>query len=91
MLQQQIWKKLITDKLSVRKVENLVRRAKKKLSVKEPSESQKPFYLVDAENKLQEKFGTKVRINMSKKGGKIEVEFYSEEELDRILEIMSVL
>lgn len=91
MLQQQIWKKLVTDKLSVRKVENLVRRAKKEMAVKESAEPQKPFYLLDAENKLQEKFGTKVRINMSKKGGKIEVEFYSEEELDRILEIMSVL
>ena len=88
-LQLEIWKKLVNNNLSVRKVENLVRQAKKKKTDKKPDKKEKPFYLLEAENKLQEVLGTKVMINQTgKKGGKIEIEFYSEEELDRIIEIM---
>ncbi|MBD3288457.1 ParB/RepB/Spo0J family partition protein [candidate division KSB1 bacterium] len=89
-LQLEIWKKLLKNNLSVRKVENLVRQVKNKTTEKKPSEKkEKPFYLLEAENRLQEVLGTKVSINQSgKKGGKIEIEFYSEEELDRIIEIM---
>lgn len=90
-LQRQIWKDLIKNKLSVRKVERLVRQRKKKTEEKKETEKKKSFYLLDVENKLQEKFGTKVSINMSKGRGKIEIEFYAEEELDRILELMSAI
>ena len=88
-LQLKIWKDLIKNKLSVRKVERLARQNKKKTAIKEVAEEKKSFYLLDTENKLQEKLGTKVKINIGKKGGKIEIEFYSDEELDRIIELMS--
>ncbi len=88
-LQLEIWKKLVNNNLSVRRVENLVRQVKQKKTEKRPDKIEKPFYLLEAENKLQEMLGTKVMINQTgKKGGKIEIEYYSEEELDRIIEIM---
>lgn len=88
-LQLEIWKKLVNSNLSVRRVENLVRQVKKDKTEKKPGKNEKPFYLLEAETKLQEVLGTKVMINQTgKKGGKIEIEFYSEEELDRIIEIM---
>jgi len=84
-----IFKQLTKKKLSVRMVENLVRNYKNNKENKKPEIKEKPFYLTDAENKLQEKFGTKVNILIGKKGqGKVEIEFYSDEELDRILELI---
>jgi ParB family chromosome partitioning protein len=43
-----------------------------------------------AETKLQRRFGTKIRIlpNADKLGGKIEFEYYSDEDLDRIYQIL---
>jgi len=43
---------------------------------------------LEAENKLREILGTRVTIRTASKGGKIEVEFYSKEELERILDLM---
>jgi len=87
-IQLKIWKDLVKNKLSVRKVENIAKQSKNKKELKKDNESQKSFFVIEAENKLQEKFGTKVIINLNKDKGKIEIEFYSEEELDRLLEIM---
>ena len=41
--------------------------------------------------KLQLQLGTKVRIQAGKKGGKIEVEYYSDDELDRLIELLTDL
>jgi ParB family chromosome partitioning protein len=88
--QLNIFKQLIKQKLSVRKVEALVRHYKNRTEGTESKtdKKEKPFFLLEAESKLQEKLGTKVNIIMGKKGGKVEIEFYSDEELDRILELI---
>ena len=51
---------------------------KKKLFIKEP-------YIVDLEDTLCQKFGTKVRIVPDGKKGKIELEYYSNEDLERLI------
>ncbi len=87
-LQKSIWEKIIKDHLSVRDVERLVRQAAKKKPPKEADQPAKSLYVLEIEERLRNKFGTQVRINLKKKGGNIEIEFYSEEELERLLEIL---
>jgi len=48
---------------------------------------EKPAYIEEAEEKLTEVLGTKVKIQ-GKSKGKIVIEYYSEEELERLLELM---
>jgi len=86
-LQTNIWKKVIDDKISVRDVERLVKQNKKNDS-KANVEIEKPYYLLEAEEKLRSFYGTQVRIKTGKRGGVIEIQFYSNDELERLLELM---
>jgi ParB family chromosome partitioning protein len=88
-LQMELWQKIVKNSLSVRKVESLVKSAKKASQNVDKTTKEKPFYLIEIEEKLQHKFGTKVRVNTNKTGGKIEIEYYSEDELDRIIELLT--
>ena len=45
--------------------------------------------LVDIENQLQHLFGTRVKILHGKKRGRIQIEYYSKDDLNRILDIFS--
>lgn len=87
-LQKSIWEKIIKDHLSVRDVERLVRQATKKRPTKEADQPAKSLFVLEMEERLRNKFGTQVKINLKKKGGNIEIEFYSDEELERLLEIL---
>lgn len=89
-LQYEIAQKIIDDGLSVRAVEILVRDLGKQ-SKKQKADNKEDIYFVDMKNRLQNHFGTKVSINGNKKGkGKIEIEYYSQEDLERILDMMDV-
>jgi ParB family chromosome partitioning protein len=46
--------------------------------------------VIEIENKLQRQIGTKVKLNYNKGKGKIIIDFYSNEDLDRILELLQV-
>jgi ParB family chromosome partitioning protein len=73
-------------KLSVRQVEHLMRRrgsTKKK-------KSKKDLFTTEAERLLREKFGTRCTIQKHGKSGKLVIEFYSQEDLERIFEILSI-
>lgn len=70
--------KILSKSTNVRNIERAARREKKK-----------DIYEEDAENALMERLGTKVQIIPRKKGGKIEVEYYNAEDLERILELLS--
>jgi len=86
--QKKIFEKTIKKGLSVREVEDLVR---KELSGKRPlkkSERSKDPYVVDMEEDLQRVLGTKVRIDAKPKRGRIIVEYYSAADLERIAEII---
>lgn len=56
--------------------------------VKQKRKNQKDVFLVESENNLREKFGTTVTIKRTKKKGKIEIEFLSAEDLERILHLL---
>lgn len=86
-LQNQLCKKIIKNGLSVRKVEKVVKEITE-IPKKNPSAKPKrSVFIQKVEEDLQELFGTKVNVRSRKEGGIIEVEFYSPEDLNRLLEI----
>lgn len=85
-----IWKKIVRNGLSVRSVEKLVRDhlqnpAKTKTV---PSVDKRSLYYEDIENRLRKKLTTKVQIKSKKRGGAIEIDYYSEDDLDRLIAII---
>ncbi len=89
-LQSTLWEKIVKNNLSVRDVERLVKKSaqKKEKKEKKTQEPEKSVYLLEIEQRLRNVFGTQVRIKSGKQGGSIEIEFYSQDELERLLEIM---
>lgn len=75
--------RIVAENLSVRTAEDSVKRVKRRKLIPK----KKIPALVEAENYLKQLLGTGVKITTGLKGGKIEVEFYGEEDLDRILEL----
>ncbi len=89
--QVSLWKRIINEGLSVRKAEAI---AKSMTSSTAPpaKTTKRPAYLTTVEEKLRNILGTHVRLHHKKgKGGKIEIEYYSDEDLDRLLEMFEVM
>lgn len=86
--QYAIAQKIFDEKLSVREVEKLMREQDKK--GKHPKElPENDFVYRDLEEKLSKSLGTQVTIkNKSNNKGKIEIQYYSQSELERILEFL---
>mgnify|MGYP000341113820 FL=1 len=93
-LQYETAVQVFDQKLSVRETEKLVKKillpkAEKKEDEKNNDEQMKTIYQ-NFEEKLKMIMGTKVNINHGKKGkGKIEIEYYSPDEFERIMELMT--
>ena len=77
---------IINSKLSVRQVEKKMKSGKGKRA----REDGKSADLLELEERLQRHFGTRAEINSQRIGGKIEIAYYSEEDLDRILELLGL-
>ena len=77
---------IIKKGLSVREAEKAV--AKRELNTTD-AVNKKDQNIVDIENKLQQLFGTRVRIFHGNKRGRIQIEYYSTEDLNRILDVFS--
>lgn len=77
---------IIKSKLSVRQVEQNT----KSRPGRSRKENQKGPDLLELEERLQRYFGTRAEINRQRKGGKIEITYYSEEDLDRILDLLGM-
>jgi ParB family chromosome partitioning protein len=90
-LQYEIAQKIIDEKLSVREVERLIKNISSIDNRKKVNDNNElnPYYK-DVRNKLQDYFGTKVKLSSKNNKGKIEIEYYSEEDLQRILDIINV-
>ena len=71
---------------SVRRTEALVQRKLRRQSSRSRS---RPIEITDIENRLQQRFATRVTVRMGRKGGRVEFEFYSREDLERLLEAWS--
>lgn len=83
---------IFDEKLSVRDVEKLVKSLKNPKKVKEKKVVENSFIYTDLEEKLKEVIGTKVSIASKRKGkGKIEIEYYSDEELERVFDMIMSL
>lgn len=84
---------IIDEKLSVRQVEMLIKninKSKKDENTKEKNKVDNPYYN-DVKLKLQNLFDTKVVLTSnSNQKGKIQIEYYSEEDLQRILDILKI-
>ena len=83
--QMRLCTKVIKNDLSVRDTERYAKKigspTKKKPGEKDPN-------LVSLEEQLRDLLGTKVKIIKAKKGGKIEIEFYSDKDLERVLSLL---
>lgn len=90
--QYEVAQKIIDNSISVRETEKLVKKILNEAVEEKTSERRKPLnpYYKDVRDKLQDYFGTKVNLNSSKNKGKIEIEYYSEEDLQRILDIINI-
>ena len=84
-----IAQKIFDEKLSVRDIEKLVKDLHKTPKPKKLDDKAMQAIYQDIEEKLKQSLGTKVAISSKGKGaGKIEIEFYSHEDLDRLLEMI---
>jgi len=84
-----VCQQIIAQGLSVRRVEALVKALKEGTSqaAPKPAASKDPN-LISLEEDLQRHFGTSVNINRRGKKGKIEIEFYSDDDLERVLDLL---
>jgi len=81
------FKKIISKSLSVRELENLVQGKTQRRAKRSHEERKEPF-LRAAEEALQHTLGTKVNIMPGKKRGKIQIDYYSKDDLNRIIDII---
>jgi ParB family transcriptional regulator, chromosome partitioning protein len=86
-LQNNIWKKIIKDSISVRQVEKLAK-AKENKKDKSNKPEEKSLFIVEAEEKMRNFLATQVKVKAGKKGGIIEIEYYSNSDLERLTELL---
>lgn len=83
------WRAVVSKRLSVRETENLVKRMnREKQHPKAPKLSSDKIYFDGVAEELSRRFGTKVKIKRKGQKGKVEVDFYSDTDLDRVLNIL---
>ncbi|MBM6686200.1 ParB/RepB/Spo0J family partition protein [Faecalicatena contorta] len=84
--------KIFDEKLSVRETEKLIKEIKNPKKPKEKKAVENSFIYEDIEDKMKQVLGTKVHVASKGKGkGKIEIEYYSDKELERMFDmIMSI-
>lgn len=89
--QFELAEKIIDEELSVRETESLVKRLLERKMKAQPSDSSK--FNTDGYNRLEENLrnilGTKVKLKSGKNKGAIEIEYYSDEDLDRIMGLIN--
>ncbi len=84
--------KIFDEKLSVRDVERIMQKKQEEKKVKKSREIPNSFIYHDIEEKMKSILGTKVSVNHRKNNrGKIEIEYYSNEELERLLELFEAI
>ena len=91
-LQYELAQRVIDDGISVRELERIIKNInneKDKNKNKRTEKELNPYYK-DVVNKLQNYFGTKVSLCNKKNKGLIEIEYYSEEDLQRIIDIINL-
>ena len=88
--QTAVWREIVSKGLSVRQTESLIkklREAKKGPKKRTPSSDDR--YFSDISDDLSRQFGTRVRIKRRGKKGRVEIEFYSDDDLDRLIDLFN--
>ncbi len=86
--QRRLAQDIITKGLSVRELENLMKSLRPKGLKRKIGQGQREPLVAILEEQLQHALATKVRISKRKKRGHINIEFYSEEDLERIVKVI---
>ena len=87
--QNAVWRSVISKGLSVRETENLIKRLKsEEIKPKESSPSSEQRYLLSLAEDLSRHFGTQVQIKRRGQTGTVEIKFYSNDDLDRLLSLL---
>ena len=88
--QSAVWRAVVSKELSVRETEALVNRIKKESgAVRKRKGGSDDIYFTNISEELSRNFGTKVQIRRRGQKGKVEIEFYSNEDLDRLLHLLN--
>ena len=85
--QLEIAEKIIDQQLNVRQIEKLAKTAKIKEKVEDPLDKYQ-IEIKQLQERLKAALGTKVIIQHKKDKGRIEIEYYSNEDLDRIIDLL---
>ncbi len=92
--QSSLAKKVVAEGITVRQLEKMVQAlnepADKDIKKDDGKKEVVPPYIRESEDRLMDKFGTNVQINSRGKRGKIEIEYLSEEDLTRILDLLNI-
>ncbi|KAA0566096.1 ParB/RepB/Spo0J family partition protein [Bacillus sp. CH30_1T] len=80
--------RILKESLNVRQLEKIIQELNENVPRETKNTERKDVFIQEQESLLRERFGTTVTIKQSKKKGKIELEFFSKEDLDRILELL---
>jgi ParB family transcriptional regulator, chromosome partitioning protein len=87
--QNSVFRAIVAKGLSVRETERLIKRLKaEKEKPKQPISSSEQRYLSDVADDLSGRFGTKVQIKRRGQKGRVEIEFFSNDDLDRLLSLL---
>jgi len=87
--QNAAWRAVVSKGLSVRETERLINRLNvEKKKAKKPSDDSEQRYLLSLADDLSRRFGTKVQIKRHGKKGKVEITFYNNDDLDRVLTLL---
>ena len=87
--QYSLAQQIFDEKLSVRDVEKLVKNLHKPVKPKKLDDKTMQAIYLDIEEKLKQKLSTKVTVTSKGEGaGKIEIEFYNHDDLDRLLDMI---
>ncbi len=86
-LKNLLYEVVLRDNLSVRETEKASQRLIEKAKKKELSYINRDIYLEHLAEKIQQKLGTKVTIQGTGKQGRITIQYYSLDDLDRLLQL----
>lgn len=82
-------KKIRDEKLNVRQVEQLIIKLNEGVKEKKKKTLKKDIFIQEQESLLRERFGTSVSIQRGKRKGKIEITFYNNDDLQRIIDTLN--
>lgn len=87
---KELAKQCIDHEWSVRELEDAVQQMdRKKKDKQKPASQKRDPYIEEVEGSLREKFKTTVKIKATKEKGKIEINYYSQQDLQRLLDLLS--